>query len=285
MMLRQTFIERWEPLAIEMQWVIGGRPNKERHQKILPEYCYNVFDFFRRTLFKGFTPISEVIMIKDKDRAAGCKTIGQAKEIMTIDWEKLGSVMSIGDRSRKFFENEAEQKLKQDGLLDLAPAKQDELYKLLFGDRWLEKKTAELQGQVPDKSVEEILVENLEKLDARLKTAVPDWLQKAGEWSPEAVTKFHAGAAKGSAIFLDKDGELKGETKLAETYWMLLIAWLEIDDMIKAQPPKRMNDLWDWLAPFSYAGWIEIKDLDQLISICRPIKLKIGKSGAPRKVK
>lgn len=141
--------------------------------------------------------ISEAIMIKDKERAATCKTIREAKEIMTIDWAKLGQVFSIGERGVMFFENEAGEKLKQDGLLDLTPKRDDDINKLVFGNRWTEKMKAETQAQEPAKPLEEILVERLFGLAATAKKAVSEWHQKALEWDAEAVTKYHAGVAKG----------------------------------------------------------------------------------------
>src|SRR3984893_14424015 len=97
MLLRKSFMERWEPVSNELRWVIGGCQNAEQHQKILPEYCYNIFELYKRTTFKTYAPISEVIHIKDKDRAATCKTIEEARQIMTIDWDKLGSVFMTGE--------------------------------------------------------------------------------------------------------------------------------------------------------------------------------------------
>jgi hypothetical protein len=244
-------------------------------------------ELYKRTIYKGYVPISEAIFIKDKERAATCKTISEAKEIMTIDWEKLGQVFSIGERGVMFFENEAEQKLKQDGLLDLTPNQDDDIYKLVFGDRWTEKKKTEMQAQEPEKPVEEILVERLFAIVATAKRAVPEWHQKALEWDAAAVTKFHAGVAKGSAAFLDKDGELVGENKikLRDTYEMLLIGWPEIEEMLKADPPKTRNHLWDWLKTFSYIRWIELEDLEQLNRLCAAIKLKLKDPGPPCKGK
>ena len=77
-------------------------------------------------------------------------------------------------------------------------------------------------------------------IETTAKKAVPEWHQKALEWDAEAVTKFHAGVAKGSAAFLDKDGEFVGEgkIKLRNTYEMLLLVWPENEEMLKANPPK-----------------------------------------------
>jgi hypothetical protein len=279
----RSFMERWEPVAKEMNWVISGRPNAAQHQKILPDYCYHIFDLYDRTIFKSFTPISEAITITDKERAATAKTVEEARAAMKIDWEKLGSVFSMGERGMMFFENEAEPLLKRDGLLDLPREKDDEVYRLFIGDRWMKAKLAEFQALDKDKPVEEIIEERITALEETTKKAVPEWHQKARDWEPGATTKFHSGAAKGSAGFLDQAGELHGERKikLKNTYEMLLICWPEIEEMIKAK--KRMEDLWNWLVPFSHPYWIEIQDLDQLVSLARSIKLKLKKAGRPPK--
>lgn len=287
MLGQKSFMERWDPVAKEMTWVISGRPNAETHQRIIPEYCYHIFDLYKRTIFKEFTPISEAIVIKDKERAVHCNTVEEAKEIMTIDWEKLGAVFAIGDRGMSFFETEAEQKLKQDGLLDLTPEQDDEIFQLVFGDRWLEQRKKELQAQEPDMPLEAIIEKRLFAIERTTKKAVPEWHQRAREWDPEAVTKFHTGVARGSARFMDQAGELVGEKKikLRDTYDLLLIAWPEIEAMLHADPPKTRNHLWDWIKPFSFALWIEIQDLEQLNRLCGEIKLRLKEPGAPRKDK
>lgn len=279
----RSFMERWEPVAKEMNWVITGRPNAAQHQNILPDYCYHIFDLYARTIFKSFTPISEVITIMDKERAVTAKTVEEARAAMKIDWDKMGSVFSMGERAMMFFENEAEQVLKRDGLLDLPAEKNDEIYQLFIGERWLKKKQAEIQALDKDKRVEEIIEKRTTELEDTTKKAVPEWHQKARDWEPGATTKFHTGAAKGSAGFLDQNGELHGERKIKHknTYEFLLICWPEIEDMIKAK--KRMEDLWNWLLPFSHPYWIEIQDLDQLVSLARSIKLKLKKAGRPPK--
>jgi hypothetical protein len=283
LLLKQSFMERWEPVSKELNWVLKGRPDADQHQKILPDYCYNIFDLYARTLFKMFTPITKAVTITDKERAATAITVEEARPAMKIDWDKMGSVLSAGERAMMYFENEAEQHLKRDGLLDLPPKKDAELYQLWFGDRWLKAKLAEIQALDKDKPVEEILEKRLTALEETTKKAVPEWHQKARDWEPGATTKFHTGAAKGSAGFLDKNGELHGERKIKHkrTYEILLICWPEIEEMIKAK--KRMEDLWNWLLPFSHPYWIEIQDLDQLVSLARPIKLGLNKGGRPRK--
>ncbi|HEY3856702.1 MAG TPA: hypothetical protein VGO67_20135 [Verrucomicrobiae bacterium] len=280
----RCFVERWESVAKEMKWVITGRSNAEGHQKILPEYCYHIFELYARTIFKVFRPMSEAVIVTDPKLAANCKTIEEAKTCMVIDWKKLGSVAGMGERGFMFFENEVKVDLKREGLLDLTPEQEEEACKLILGDDWENHAMAGLSASGVAGSAEEI-EKRIKGLEQTAKKGVSQGHEMAREWEPGAVTKYHAGVASGSAGFLDKDGKLKGERKIKHnrTYEVLLMFWPEIEAMLNANPPKKMEDLWDWLTPFSHAKWIEIEDLDQLVSLCRPIKLKLKKPGAPRK--
>jgi hypothetical protein len=280
----RCFFERWVPLVAEMKWVVVGRPDAAQHQKILPDYCYHIFDLYARTTFKVFRPMSEAVTITDPKLAAACKTIDEAKKCMVIDWEKLGSVAAMGERGMMFFENEVEPELKREGLLDLTPEREADVYKLLFRDDRENQAMPGLSAFGVEASAEEI-ERQLKSMEETAKKGVSEWHEKAREWGPGAVAEYHAGVANGAAGFLDKDGKLKGERKIKHqhTYGFLLVFWPEIEAILNADPPKKMEDLWDWLTPFSHAGWIEIEDLDQLVSLCRPIKLKVKKPGAPRK--
>ena len=287
MLRRMPLFERMEPIQKEIGWVISGRPNAKHHKKVLPEYCYHIFELQRRTIFQPLSPLSDLIKFKNKKRGLKAKTIVEAKKSMVIEWEKLGAVFAIGDRCRMFYENELEQKIKQEGLSKLTKKHEVDFVRLICGERWIERKIAELKAIEASKPVEEILADKFFTTAETTKKAIPEWHQKACEWSPEAVTKFHGGIAKGSDGFLDQHGNLKGEKKikLRETYEFLLLAWPEIQAMAKAVPPNSRNDLWELLKPFSYARWIEIQDLEQLNRLCNEIKLKLKKPGAPFKAK
>lgn len=230
--------------------------------------------------------MSEAFTVTDPKLAATCKTIEEAKKCILIDWENLGAAAGMAERGLMFFENEVEALLKREGLLDLTPEQEAEACKLLFGDDWENRAMAGLSASGVAGSAEEI-EKRLMEMEQTVKKGVSLGHDKAREWEPGAVTKYHAGVANGSDGFLDKDGKLKGERKIKHkrTYEVLLMFWPEIQAMLNANPPKKMEDLWDWLTPFSHAGWIEIEDLDQLVSLCRPIKLKLKKPGAPRKLR
>lgn len=280
-------MERWEPVQQEIKWVLAGCPNKKHHKKILPEYCYNIFALQKRTIYKVHSPLSEVIKFKSKRRAKKAKTVAEAKKAMKIDWEKLGCMFGMGERSRIFWENEAGKHIRKLKLGKKPSKRTTKIMEFLFGETWWKRKLAKMQSGEPAMPVEKVIAEKFVALMETTKKAVPDWHQKAAEWSPDAVTKFHAGVTKGSSEFLDNKGELKGEKKikLRETYEILLLAWPEIQEMINAKPKKTRNDLWAWLLPFSHARWIEIRDLEQLNRLCTEIKLRLKKPGPPEKAK
>jgi hypothetical protein len=287
MLFHKAFLERWESVQTETKWVITGCPDEKHHQKILPDYCYKILELQKRTIYKLMSPVSEVIRFKNKSRALKAKTIADAKKVMSIDWEKLGAVFSLGERCQTFFEKEVETFIKRDGLTKLKKRHEAELYRMMFGNTWLEKKLAEIRARNAGKLVEEAIENEFAKLKNTTQKAVAEWHEKAREWDVKAVTNYHTGVVKGSSGFIDKDGELKGEKKikLRNTYEILLLAWPEIDEMLKADPPKTRNQLWDWLKTFSHVYWIEIQDLEQLNRLCTEIKLKLKKPGAPRKTK
>jgi hypothetical protein len=285
--LYKPIMARWLPVMAEQQWVLLGRQNASEHKTLLPDYCYKIFDLYGRTLYKSMFTVPETFQCKDPQKLANCKTVAEAKPILAIDWEKAGSVSGSGLRAVQFVEQQLEGKLQELGMTDLSEKQMDELDALLTSKPWLEDQFAKLQPQFPGKSVEEISEVLLSNQAETIKNFGPYLEKVAFEWGPDALAGLKKGQAKGAIGFLDVEGNVKGERKLkhSATYELLLMAWPEIEAMLRADPPQRMEDLWNWLTPFSYAGWIEITDLDQLVSLCRPIKLKLKKPGAPRKSK
>lgn len=49
---RSSFAERWHPVMLELMSMMAGglQPTKRR---FLPEYCYEILQLIRRTVFKG----------------------------------------------------------------------------------------------------------------------------------------------------------------------------------------------------------------------------------------
>ncbi len=88
------FIERGQPFLPEMLWVLQGRQDLERHQKSLPEYCYNIFDVFQRTYFKGFPLLSETVQVIDPAGLETARTTEAVKKVLRLDWKNLGRMAS-----------------------------------------------------------------------------------------------------------------------------------------------------------------------------------------------
>jgi hypothetical protein len=283
LLTRKSFAERWAPVARELLWIIHGKPDQLGHKNLLPDYCYNILELQKRTVYKAMPTFPEVISV-DKDKVATCKTPGEAKPFTKINHDQLGAVVGVGLGGGNFFAHGLEKVLQKEGVSDLTPQEISEIGKYLGLQRCEQNKTA-AQALDPRKPIEELLEKPPKESGQQTGDSVSLYQLMALVSGTEQTALLHQGIAKGVSGFVNDEGDLVGASKLklGQTYDFLLVMWPEIDAMLKANPPKRMEDLWDWLTPFSHAGWIEIKDLDQLVSLCRPINLKLKKPGAPRK--
>jgi hypothetical protein len=69
----------------------------------------------------------------------------------------------------------------------------------------------------------------------------------AYKWGHEAMAEFTAGVAEGMTGFMDIDCQLVGETRRANNYEFLLMAWPEIKEMQEANPPITRNGFYEWV--------------------------------------
>src|SRR5450756_125913 len=134
----KCLLERGQPVVTEMMWVVLGCRDVESHKKLLPDYCYHIFDAFQRTYFKGFPSLSKTVQVLDPFGMTTKASIDEIKKVLRIDWTNLGRVVGIGVRSIRFAEMEAGQMLEVDGFNDLSPTKTDELFTAIFGKPWME---------------------------------------------------------------------------------------------------------------------------------------------------
>jgi hypothetical protein len=268
-----SYAERWHPIALDLKWVLSGMPDEANHKKLLPDYCYFILELFRRTIFKGLSAPSEVF--RPAGNGAGLK----------LEWQRIGMAIGIGMRGLQYFGPEMEGQVEDlaSHLEKLSPEEAEQIAKMFASSKFIEDTAKHLEIEPNLDAILKHLEPLADQCEQNLRKGETTLNQKAFEAGPESLQTFKSGIGIGIGAFLTPEGKLRGEGKLkmAETYWTLLLTWPEIGEMLRAQPPKRMEDLWDWLTPFSYAGWIEIQDLDQLVSLCREIKLKLKKPGAP----
>ena len=263
----------------EMNWVLLGKPNPDEHLKILPDYCYNILDVFRKTYFKAFPSKSETITVTSK--------VGQllGKNPVEIDWAKVGQLSGILDRCLRFVDQEAAESLEHDGLSNLPPEKTAELLLLLGGPKFVQQN----EGQFAGKSFDKIMTEMLE-------TQVAIHAPAAGvsEFKFNALAKLdgvesmvdlNRGKGKGLTGFLDEDGQLAGESPRAGIYIFLMLGWPEIKAMLESNPNKTIRDLHEWLLPFMRAGFVTFTEIETLCDVCEPPPRGIGLSLRPLKAR
>ena len=278
-------IERCKPIMTELLWTLLGRNGAKQHEKILPDYCYHIFDVFQRTYFKGLPLLPEMVEVIDPAGMAGATTTENIKKVLRIDWKKLGQMMGIGMRCIRFAKLEAAQELASDGFAEMTPAEIDELLVVIFGRSWVAANLERIKAEPPD----ELLVEKLNQQLATWMATVAEQGRKlsdlAEEFSPEAMVQFSEGFAEGLTSFLDVDSQLAGESNRSGLYGFLLLVWPEIKAMLESNPKKTLSDLHEWMKPFMRRGLTSYIEIDALRDVCAPPPSGIGLSLRPLKVR
>jgi len=267
---QMPFLQRGQPLLAEMMWVLARRPNPGQHEKILQNYCYNIFDVFMRTSLKGFPSLAETVQVLDQAGLASAKTIAEIKTCLRIHWKNLGRLFGLASRCFRYGELEAEASLERDTPGHSTPERDDELFKVVAGQQWLDENRSQLAG----KSFNTVAVE---KLNQRIGPQFPKVMEAelmfqklAYEWGPMAMQEFNEGMAEGLTILLDKDGELAGESGRSGIYFFLLVVWPEIKAMLESNPKKTLTDLHEWMQPFMRVGVTAYIEIETLRDVCAP---------------
>jgi hypothetical protein len=237
---------------------------------------------YRRTVFKNYPTSEETVQLTDKERYFKSKSIEEMKQYIQINWRLYGRVNGIGIRGVRFFEFEAIEKLKREGLLDLKREEEKEALRVTFGDDTQLHKLTRLILR-PGRRVKEEVGKLLAAFFRMWILCFSHGGKIAYRWGPEAMAEFSAGVTEGMTSFLDADGQLVGETSRANIYKFLLMAWPEIKELQESNPPITRNDFNEWVKPFARCGFVSINDLDQLLDVCDDIHLKFAGRGAPRK--
>jgi hypothetical protein len=269
--------ERLAPVHSELTWYWTQAANPVVHEKFLPDYCYNIFEKFRRTYFKSFPNLSETITVTgDSQALAACKTIEDAKRVVAIDWVRLGTVIGIGIRGMRFIEKEAENALKREGLWGLVPKNGASGMALVFDQSRLEKMSKAHGTQDVGLGLKQILEENtathIESMPAKITTLG----QLAYEWGSDALADLNTGVVIGLKEFLDEEGQPVNESVRANIYEFLLMAWPEIKEMLGATPKKTVGDLHTWMLPYMRRDMCNLVNPDYLRDVCAPMPSGIG---------
>lgn len=278
-------IQRAKPLIGELIWTLQDRPNLDTHKNVLPDYCYDVMDVFKRTLFKAFPLLTDTIYVMNQAWLETAKNVEEAKKTVRVDWRNLGRLSGLGIRCARFAELEAQDKLKEDGFDKLSPDEIRDFCMIVFGREWVTTNEAVILAVTPDQLFARMLQDYLQTWLDKFKTLTPQFSNLAYQWSPEALAEFNAGMAEGMTSFLRSDGELKAVGNRFGIYSFLVLMWPEIQAMLDANPKKTVPDLHEWLQPFIRREMVANITVEALRDICEPPPRGIGLSLRPLKVR
>lgn len=280
-------LERGKPLFHESMWVLAGCPDEDRHAKILPDYCYNIFDAARKTHFKNLPAVTDIIYIRDPAAMAEAKTIEAAKKVIQVDWRNLGKACGIGMRCWRFAKMEAEDGVDGEGFDDCSPEKVKELFVVIFGKRWVEENAGKIASTNPDQILADALNQFLGPWLEEVRAKGAMLTSIACQWSPTAMQEFHEGIAEGLNGFIDENSQLAVETDRSGTYAFLALAWPEVKAMMESRPKRKtVTDLHQWMLPFMRMEVTPYLDIDTFRDVCAPPKqFGIGLSLRPTKLR
>jgi hypothetical protein len=262
-------MDRGTPIQQEMLWVLLGRQNAEQHVKLLPEYCYNIFDVFRKTYFKGFPALSETIKITNPAALPEAKSIEASKKVLQLNWKNLGNLSSILKRCTRFAQMEAQEELEKDGFSGSSPEEITRIFTTICGKEWATTNQSRIETENPNVIIAGMLQTQVASTVSNI-PATLDFESLAYQWGPEALADFHAGEAEGMSSFVDFDRQLAGESSRSGIYSFLLLVWPEIKAMQESASRKNLTDLHEWLEPFMRVGLMPYIELDTLRDICAP---------------
>ena len=278
-------IERAKPLIGELIWILQDRPDMDMHENVLPDYCYNVMDVFKRTLFKSFPLLTDTIYVMDQAGLESAKNVEEAKKSVRVDWRNLGRLSGLGMRCARFSELEAQEKLKEDGFDTLPPDEMKDFCTVVFGREWVTANEAMVLAVTPDQLFARMLQDYLQVWLDQFRTLTPQFANLAYQWSPQAMAEFNAGMAEGMSSFLRGDGELKVIGNRFGIYSFLVLMWPEINAMLVANPQQTVSDLHEWLQPFIRREMVANITIEALRDVCEPPPRGIGLSLRPLKVR
>jgi hypothetical protein len=270
--------KRGEPILTELRCYLAGKHNTGVHEFILPDYCYNIFEKLGRTVFQTFPTFSELAFCPDPSKLAQVKTYEEAKQVMQLDWYRLGKLFGIPVRLARYFDLEMEDQLEQDGLGELDASQMKDVVTML-GASWLEKmgvSLADLTAGNLSPTLNKTFTGN--GLGQNLQQA---WSQVAFQWGPDAMSEFNRGIADGIKEFMDETGQLAGESTRTGNYAFMLILWPEIKEMLEWEPLPDRTEVFQWVTQFHDVGLVSFPDVDNFRDFCESIGLKFA--GRPPK--
>jgi hypothetical protein len=272
---RMPVTERLATWQSEFTWYLGKEHNPEAHEMRLPDYCYHIFEKLRQVTFKVLPKFDHVIT-GDLEALKACKTVAEAKKVISIDWVRIGIVLGIGLRGKRFVEMEAQDTLKREGVWGLVPKNGTADLALVFDRSRLEKMAKDGGIQDMGRGLEQILKENTAAHLEKIPAMIEDMLKQAYAWSPKALADLIKGMEIGLNRFLNDEGNLVEEPLRENIYEFLLLAWPEIKGLLEAKPRKTITDLHQWMQPFMRQDMCNRVALDYLRNVCGPLPKGIG---------
>lgn len=277
---RMSLLKRGEPVCRALFWVVRGKLEPEAHSKVLPDYCYKIFEKLRVTLFKAYPSFEKTVSCTDQAGLAQVMCYEEVKQFVWVDWYQFGKVVSLPVRAARLFELELDKVLEKEGLLNLS-VEDEKFVEQFLGVRSLKDGLEGFRQLEADKIGGNSV---LQLVRCGIEAALGQesmWSKVAYQWGPEAMPEFKRGVADGLKEFMDGDGQLVGQTTRTWNYIFFLLAWPEIQEMLERPARPNRTEVFGWLRPYQDAGLTSIPTVENFHDFCEDIGLKFA--GRPAK--
>lgn len=226
-----------------------------------PEWAKNICIRYRQTIFKS---------------------VMKLKPGQQVNWRNYGRCIGLIERCKTFYTDEVPKLLKREGLDRLTKEQQAKL-DAIFGEEEMREYLLKVAGRSQDDPIttEELAVFLCQKQNEQMERHRQVAFFHVANQDVKKANLFWKGVSEGFLIFLDEDGQFRGDDRRANVCGALLGYQYEVEKMRRMLPAKTRVDLRDGLKNFS-----DFQDGGQawFNDICRDIKLSMKGRGAPHKI-
>jgi hypothetical protein len=194
--------------------------------------------------------------------------------------QDYGKMIGIVSRGITFYRKDAWKIIEDEGLDEIS---KEDWEKIQPRDQLRAYVVKQLGRPVADtETLEDLEAELIERRIKQMEEIRTRAFQFMSQRSAKDNAMFHMGMAQGYEMFLDEDGQFRGDRGRTEIYMELLSSVHQIEKMRRMLPPRNDSDLYEHLKPWYRFPNEREEGTAWLRKVCDDISLYItGKRGRP----
>jgi hypothetical protein len=198
-----------------------------------------------------------------------------------VNWRNYGRCVGMMERFKTFLTKEAPDILKKEGLVKISKKRWEQIQPRLGEEQMREYYLKTLGRPADDKAtLVEMYLQVLEKQMVSFEKQKQIAFYHLANQSVKTTAIFLKGMGEGYTIFMNEEGQLRGDDRRANIHLELLAWQHDIEKMRRSVIPKNSNHL---IAELKKLNEFKNKSHDWFKDVFKDIKLPIGQPGRPPK--